>query len=96
MRIIQLPRVAGKTYQLITISAERGAYIVCRDIDAVDRIVQRAEGRKLDIPYPITFEEFANKRYYGKGIREMLIDDIDQLLIYLAGVNVSYATYTPT
>ncbi len=63
---------------------------------AVDRILEMAMERELDIPYPITFSEFATKQYYGKGIRDLMVDDVDQLLIYLAGVNISYCTYTPT
>ena len=95
MRIIQLGRGAGKTYQLVTKAAENGGYIVCRDRKEVERIFQVALDRGLDIKFPLTFEEFVNKRYYGKGIGEFMIDEVDQLLEYIARVPISYCTYTP-
>lgn len=95
MKILKMPRAAGKTYKLITLSAERNAYIVCRDKKDAERVFQMALDRDLVIPFPITFGEFKCGEYYGKGIKEMLIDDVDQLLIFLAEVNISYATYTP-
>ena len=95
MKIIELGRGKGKTYQLITKAAENNAYIVCRDISEAQRIFQVALDRGLDINFPITFEEFANKRYYGAGINEFMIDDIDILLEHLSGVPISYCTYTP-
>ena len=95
MRIIEFGRGAGKTYQLITKAAENNAYIVCRDRKEVERIFQVALDRGLDINFPITFQEFANKRYYGAGINEFMIDDVDILLEHLSGVPISYCTYTP-
>ena len=95
MRIIQLGRGAGKTYQLVTKAAENGGYIVCRDRVAAEMIFQQAMDRGLDIKFPITFQEFANDEYYSKGIKEFMIDDVDQLLEYIARVPISYCTYTP-
>jgi len=96
MRILQMARAAGKTHKLIKLSAERGAYIVCRDEQEAERIFQSALDRELDINFPITYSEFENKRYYGRGIKEFMIDDVDQLLECLARVRISYCTYTPT
>lgn len=98
MRIERMPRGYGKTYMLITIAAERDAYIVCMNKQEAERIFDIAQDRELDILYPITFAEFANRSYIGKIERrkEMLIDEVDKLLIYLAGMNISYCTYTPT
>ena len=95
MRIIEFGRGAGKTYQLITKAAENNAYIVCRNRKEAERIFQAALDRGLDINFPITFEEFANKRYYGAGIKKFMIDDVDILLEHLSGVPISYCTYTP-
>ena len=95
MRIIEFGRGAGKTYQLITKAAENNAYIVCRDRKEAERIFQAALDRGLDINFPITFEEFANKKYYGAGIKKFMIDDVDILLEHLSGVPISYCTYTP-
>ena len=97
MRIMQMPRGAGKTYSLVTIAAERQAHIVCKDRREAHRISEMAQDRELDIPFPITFSEFANKQYYGAGIKEMLIDDVDALINYFSpGIKISYCTYTPT
>jgi hypothetical protein len=97
MRIIQKPRRAGKTWDLVTHAAERSAYIVCRDRKEAERVFSSAVDRDLHIPFPITFYEFAEKRYYGKGIKEFLIDDVDALLHFLSyGVNITYCTYTPS
>ena len=95
MRIIKLGRGQGKTYQLITKAAERNAYIVCRDRKEAERIFQAAIARGLDINFPITFQEFINKRHYGRGTKEFMIDDVDMLLECLSNGSVSYCTYTP-
>ena len=95
MRIIELGRGAGKTYQLVTMAAENKGYIVCRDRVAAEMIFQQAMDRKLDIKFPITFEEFANGGYRSRGIREFMIDDVDILLEHLSGVPISYCTFTP-
>ena len=96
MIIMKMPRRAGKTYSLITIAAERGAWIVCRDKQEAVRIFQVSLNRELTIPFPLTFHEFVNKPYLGKNIKEMLIDDVDALLVYIAGTNITYCTYTPS
>ena len=45
----------------------------------------------------VTFDQFKHgESFRGIKHRELMIDDVDQLLIYLAGMNISYATYTPS
>ena len=90
-----MARASGKTHKLIELSSERHAYIVCKDRKEAERIFQDSLDRKLKIPFPITYAEFINKQYYGKGIREFVIDDVDMFLEQFAGVSISYATYTP-
>jgi hypothetical protein len=96
MIIIDIGRGRGKTYQLIARAAENSAYIICKDRAEAERIFQSALDRGLNINFPLTFSEFINKEYYGKGIKEFMIDDVDMLLAYLSNVPVSYCTSTLT
>lgn len=94
MNILNMPRGTGKTSTLMALAAARGAYIVCRNKKEAERIFGIAQDNKLDIKFPITFSEFANKQYYGAGIKSFMIDDVDELLHYLAGVQITFCTYT--
>ena len=97
MKIIQLPRAAGKTYKLVTLSAERNAPIVCRDNQEAKRIYTMAQAGDLDIPFPHTYAQFSQKDVFrGRNYKELMIDDVDQLLMYISKMNISYATYTPS
>jgi hypothetical protein len=81
MKIIIKPTGQGKTTELIKISAEKHFHIVCHSKKECERISNSAQSMKLDIPYPITFNEFLEANYYGKGIRKgFLIDNADMLL----------------
>lgn len=80
MQIINRPRGAGKTTELIKLAAERFAYIVCPRHEDCRRIAEHAKTLNLDIPYPITWQEYIEGRYYRKGVREFMIDDIDRCL----------------
>lgn len=95
MRIIQKPRRAGKTYDLVTLAAERNAYIVCRNKREASRIFQMSMNRELIIAFPLTYSEISNKQYYSKSIHTLMIDELDDFLRYLLRVDVSYCTYTP-
>lgn len=57
-----MPRGYGKTYQLIKKSAETGDYIVCINKFHVSELQSKALELGLEIPLPITFEEFVKKR----------------------------------
>ena len=48
----------GKARTAIEISVKTQATIVCMDTARVKDIMSRAQKSKLDIPIPITFEEF--------------------------------------
>jgi len=95
MKIIGGPRASGKTYQLITLSAESGFYIVCGNRKQAAQIAQAAKERNLAIPFPLTFREFRGCEYYGRGIRGLLIDNADDLLNEIGdglvkGMSVTY------
>ena len=92
MRMIYRPRGEGKTTELIKISAEKQQYIVCINQMECSRIFSQARLMGLDIPFPITFDEFIKREYYGKGIKGFLIDNADQLLQYMSSVPVEAIT----
>lgn len=78
-------RQEGKTTEAIRRAAEDFAYIVCADRQRVRQVQRRAEELGLDIPFPLTFAEFTGHHFYGKGIGGFVIDDVQELIQYLAG-----------
>jgi len=92
MKILVGGRGIGKTYQLICESSAQQLYIVCRSKYEATRIFDVANQMKKSIPFPITYEEFINKEYYGKRIRGFLIDDANELLQYMTLVPIMTIT----
>jgi hypothetical protein len=85
-------RNTGKTTELIKMSAEKGFYIVCKNQSEASNIAIKALDLDLQIPFPITYEEFINKDYYPRGIRGFLIDNVEMLLLRLTNVNIEAIT----
>lgn len=89
MKIIYDKPRTGKTTELIRRCAEKGGYIVCQDSKQCDDIISMAEEMKCNIPYPMTFSEFVNGKYYAKGVKRVYIDNADMLIKSIAkGVEV--------
>ena len=88
MEVIYRSRGRGKTTDLIKIAAEGFYYMVCANMKRVQWTANLARELGLDIPFPVTFDEFIRKEYYGKGIKGFVIDDADQLLQYMSSVPV--------
>jgi hypothetical protein len=74
-------RNSGKTTRLIKMSAETGAYIVC---DNPHYVAFMAESLNYNIPFPLSYYEFVERKYYGKNMKGFLIDEIDHLVQYIA------------
>lgn len=87
-----MPRGFGKTYQLIKKSASSGDYIVCHRQEECSRIQAKAKEMGMNIPFPITYDEFISKQYYGKGISGFLIDNIEMFLQTLTEVPINVIT----
>jgi hypothetical protein len=69
--------------------------MVVKDMDTVNQIETYARRHKLDIPQPLTVEEFVSGEFYGRGIKGFVIDDIEFLLKYLArGVDIKAISLT--
>lgn len=83
MSIITGPRMSGKTYNLIQQAHDSGGYIVCRGGHA-GGIAQAANLRGLSINYPISYKAFIAGRFYNRGIKCFLFDDVSALLRMLA------------
>ncbi len=94
MEKIILPIGAGKTRTLIEKSAEHFYYIVCKNRERADLIQEHAIKLGLDIPFPISWKEFFDGKYYGKNIRGFLIDDLDDILQSMTNVPIKAITMT--
>lgn len=70
-------RRSGKTQRMIERSARDWLYIVCIDRREVQRVFKLAREQGLDIPFPLTFDEFLRGSYCSRGVRGVLIDNID-------------------
>ena len=89
MKILLANRGKGKTTELIKLSNKEWKYIICSTKNRADNIIKMANKMNLDIPYPITFRELPIRSPY---IKEVLVDDFEDLLIYLVGKPISIAT----
>lgn len=96
MKILCGERQSGKTTALIKQSAETGFYIVCIHRQEALRVARMADELKLFIPFPLTFDEFLNHRYNGRGVKGLLIDESLQLLQSLTYVPVHTITIDST
>lgn len=95
MKVILKPRQSGKTTEIIKEAAKDFSYIVCEDPDRCQKISAMAKGLDLDIPFPITYREFIDGRFYGNGVRGFVIDNTDSLLRQIArGVSIGAISIT--
>lgn len=94
MEIILKPRNSGKTTELIKKSAESGHYIVCYNMKEVAAIAKHARELNLNIPFPLTYDEFFRKQYHAKGIKGFLIDNAELLLQEMTRVKIYALTIT--
>jgi len=90
-----MQREYGKTTQLMKKSSKSGDYIVCHSLDEANRIQLEAKKLGLNIPLPITYADFVEKRYFGKNISGFLIDNLEMFLQHLSNVPVNAVTMTP-
>lgn len=92
MKIIVKERGSGKTTEIIQECAEKGGYIVCHNNVAAQYVWKRAQEIKVSIPFPLTFREFVKKEYYGPGIKQVYIDDLDSCIKMLSKVPIKTIT----
>ena len=70
MKIIRADKGKGKTTELVKISNREWKYIVCRDTQRVDVIVETANKLGLDIPFPITIKELVASAIAAETLKE--------------------------
>lgn len=94
MKIILSPRQFGKTTRILIKANNYNGYIVCHNHDEIKRISRQAKKMKLKINFPMTFDEFIKKQYYGKGVKKFHIDNAEILLQMLTEVPIETITLT--
>jgi len=77
-------RGTGKTEKLIELAAKDFSYIVVRNKVVARSIAGRARKMGVNIPFPLTYEEFIEGKFSERDINGFMIDDADALLWYLA------------
>lgn len=80
MDIIYKEHGEGKTTELIHRSHDTWTYIVTANRKRADYVLRKAREMGIDIPNPISWEECRNNMFRGSFIRNILIDDVDDLL----------------
>ena len=76
MQIIAKGCGQGKTTELLKI-AEDNQYCF---VTAHQQMLRRINAMHLNIPKPITFQEFKAQKYRGRDIKGFVIDDVDMLV----------------
>lgn len=96
MEKIILNKGEGKTSNLIELASKNDWTIICKDSKAIRRIVDQCIHWNIDIRLPITYNEFINKDYYGRGIKGFLFDNVDDFIQYMSDtVEIKAITLTP-
>ncbi len=80
MKIIYRGRQTGKTAELIKMSAETHNHIVCFTKREAQNTFNLAMKMGLRIPFPMTFENLKNGSYHARGIKGILIDNVDLII----------------
>ncbi len=95
MKVIQSPRGAGKTTEIVKQSAETGAVIVCISIHATIHVLRIANQLKLRIPTPFILDEIFNpiSPLKSTGVK-LIMDDLDIMLEIMTGCGIEAVTIT--
>ena len=85
MKIIYRKRQTGRTSELIEECAKYNyAIIVAPTLKRAQIIFNQALKMGKQIPMPISFREFVERRYCGRFINAFLFDDLDDSLTKMA------------
>lgn len=80
MKIIAKPRYIGKTTELIKLSAKTNAYILVANRSRQKMVAELARSMNINIPYPVTVDDYMRTKFRGSFIKHILIDDADDVL----------------
>lgn len=89
-----LPRQCGKTTEMIRLAATEFLYIICANKRDCERVFRIAINDGLDIPFPLTWAEFVEHRYYGADINGFVIDNLDECVQSMTIVTIRAVTLT--
>lgn len=92
MKVVSLPRGAGKTSAAIMESYKTGRYILVMNKMQARMVFDRAQQLGLNIPFPITLHECRNSQ--GLNIEEVIVDEAGMVLETLLDKKVSMVTIT--
>lgn len=93
MKVFVSDRGMGKTSHLIKQSAKTKAIIVCSSNEQADWVIRRAEWMDIEIPTPITYKQLLLNNSYGGGkSNEYLVDEAQDVLSSILGVNITEMT----
>lgn len=92
-KLVISERQSGRTTDLIKAVAENEAhgvvcYIVCHSQEEAFRIVKEAGKLKLDISFPLTYDEFLHRSYSGRNIDKFYIDNLRMFLTHISNVPI--------
>jgi len=94
MEVIYLERGKGKTTELIKMCYEENkkpnnlTYILCFSKDNAINTFKLSKDLKIDIPFPLTWNEFKHMKIgYSGYIENLIIDDAEFILEEAIGYN---------
>lgn len=73
-------RRTGRTTELIKISENTQAYILVANIQRQKLVADMARNMGANIPYPVTLDDYMRNQFRGSFIKNILIDDADDIL----------------
>ena len=95
MKKIIKPRGAGKTTELIKLSHDTWTYILVTNAKRQKEVFSMARKIGIDIPNPVTVDDYMRTQFKGSYIKNILIDDAEDVLkCFLSRVNIDAITLT--
>ena len=82
MKLIKLARRKGKTTRLINKAHNQPIYIICSNKERAYEISEMASRMNKNILFPICLDELISYGNKGNHVKQYLIDDLEQTLIY--------------
>jgi hypothetical protein len=86
MHVIIRPRQGGKTTEILKQAAAHHAYIVVPTLQDVTRLWREILRLQLELPQPITWQEFINKPSTGTCV---VIDDLDRCVQFMTRAHIA-------
>lgn len=92
MDVIIKGKQQGKTTEIIKKAKNHNGYIVCATKQECTRVFDLAREMKVNINFPISFNEFLKGDYYPEGVKKFHIDNAGLLIQEISKVKVETIT----